>query len=94
MASRKEKVEVVGSKITVNGDCSHEIRRLLLCGRKAMTSLDMMLKNSDITFLTKVHIVKATVFPVVTFGCESWNVKKTECQRTMMPSDYGAREDS
>ena len=81
MASRKEKVEVVGSKITVNGDCSHEIRRLLLCGRKAMTSLDMVLKNGNITFLTKVHIVKVLVFPVLTYGCESWTVQKAEHQR-------------
>ena len=84
MASRREKVEVVtgflflGSKITVNGDCSHEIRRHLLFGRKAMTSLDSMLKNRDITFLKKVHIVKIMVFPVVTYGCESWTVKKAE----------------
>ena len=84
MASRREKVEVVtgflflGSKITVNGDCSHEIRRHLLLGRKAMTSLDSVLKNRDITFLKKVHIVKVMVFPVVTYGCESWTVKKAE----------------
>ena len=71
------KVEVVtdffflGSKITINGDCSHEIRRRLLLSRKAMTNLDSMLKSRDITLLTKVHIVKAMVFPVVTYGCES-----------------------
>ena len=84
----------LGSKITADGVCSHEIRRQVLLGRKAMTNLERVLKSRDITLPTKVHIVKATVFPVVTFGCESWNVKKTECQRTMMPSDYGAREDS
>ena len=84
----------LGSKITVDGDCSHEIRRRLLLGRKAMTNLDSMLKGRDITPSTKVHIVKAMVFPVVTYGCESWTVKKTECQRTMMPSNYGAGEDS
>ena len=82
-----EKVEVVrdflflGSKITADGDCSHEIRRRLLLGRKAMTNLDSVLKSRDITLLTKVHIVKAMVFPVVTYGCESWTIKKTECQR-------------
>ena len=69
------------SKITVDGNCSYEIRRRLLLGRKAMTNLDSVLKNRDITLLTKVHIVKAVVFPVVTSSCESWTVKKTECQR-------------
>ena len=79
-----EKVEVVteflflGSKITVDGDCSHEIRRGLLFGRKAMTNLDSVLKSRDITLSTKVHIVKAMVFPVVIYSCESWTVKKTE----------------
>ena len=82
----REKVELVtdflflGSKITVNGDCSHEIR-LLLHGRKAMTNLDSVLKTRDITLLTKVCIVKAMVFPVVMYGCESWTIKKAECQR-------------
>ena len=82
-----EKMKVVtnflflGSKITVDGDCSHEIRRRLLLGRKAMTNLDSVLKTRNITLLTKVHIVKAVVFPVVTYGCESWTVKKAECQR-------------
>ena len=81
-----EKVELVtdflflGSKITVNGDCSHEIR-LLLHGRKAMTNLHSVLKTRDITLLTKVHIVKAMVFPVVMYGCESWTIKKAEHQR-------------
>ena len=69
------------SKITVDGDCSHEIRRLLLLGRKAMTNLDSVLKSSDPTLPTKVRIVKAMVFPVVTCGCESWTVKKAERQR-------------
>ena len=69
------------SKITADGNCSYEIRRRLLLGRKAMTNLDSVLKNRDITLLTKVHIVKAVVFPVVTCSCESWTVKKTECQR-------------
>ena len=68
----------LGSKITANGDCSHEIKRHLLLGRKAMTTLDSILKDSDITLLTKVHLVKAMVFPVVMYGCESWTIKKAE----------------
>jgi len=81
-----EKVEVVtdfpflGSKITADTDCSHEIRRYLLPGRKAMTNLDSILKSKDVTLLTKVHILKAMVFPVVMCRCESWTIKKTECQ--------------
>ena len=71
-----------GSKTTAGGDCSHEMKRRLLLGRKAMTNLDSMLKSRDITLPTKVHLVKATVFPVVMYGCESWTIKKTECQRT------------
>ena len=71
----------LGSKITVDSDCSHEIRRQLLLGRKAMTNLDSVLKSRDITLLTEVCIVKAVVFPVVTYGCENWTVKKAECQR-------------
>ena len=67
-----------GSKITVDGDCSHEIKRCFLLGRKVMTSLDSILKNRDITLPTKVHIVKAMVFPVVMYGCESWDIKKAE----------------
>ena len=67
-----------GSKITANGDCSHEIKRSLLLGRKAMTNLDSILKSGDITLPTKVHLVKAMVFPVVMDGCESWTVKKAE----------------
>ena len=66
------------SKITADGDCSHEIKRRLLLGRKAMTNLDTILKSRDITLLTKVHLVKATVFPVVMYGCESWTIKKAE----------------
>ena len=72
----------LGSKITADRHCSHEIRRQLLLGRKAMTNLDSALKSRDITLLAKVHIVKAMVFPVVTYGYESWTVKKAEHQRT------------
>ena len=71
----------LGSKITVNGDCSHEIKRCLLLGRKTMTNLDSILKSRDITLPTKVHIVKAMVFPVVMYGCENWTIKKAESQR-------------
>ena len=71
-----------GSKITADGDCSHEIKRHLLLGRKAMTNLDSIFKSRDITLLTKVHLVKAIVFPIVTYGCESWTIKKAECRRT------------
>ena len=70
-----------GSKITADGDCSHEIKRHLLLGRKVMTNLDSILKSRHITLSTKVHLVKAMVFPVVMYGCESWTVKKAECQR-------------
>ena len=70
-----------GSKITADGDCSHEIKRQLLFGRKAMTNLDSILKIRDITLPTKVHLVKAMVFPVIMYGCESWTIKKAECQR-------------
>ena len=69
----------LGSKITVDGDCSHEIKRHLLLGKKAMTNTDGRLKIKDITLLTKVHILKAMVFPVVMYGCESWAIKKAEC---------------
>ena len=71
-----------GFKITADGDCSHEIKRSLLLGKKVMTNLDSILKSRDITLLTKVHIVKAIVFPVVVYGCESWTIKKVECRRT------------
>ena len=69
----------LGSKITVDGDCSHEIKRRLLPGRKVMTNLDSIFKSRDITLPTKVHLVKPVVFPVVVYGCESWTVKKAEC---------------
>ena len=71
----------LGSKVTADGDCSHEIKRRLLLGRKATTNLDSILKSRDITLPTKVHIVKAMVFPVVMYGCESWTIKKAERQR-------------
>ena len=70
-----------GSKITADGDCSHEIKRRLLLGRKVMTNLDSILKSRDITLPTKIRLVKAMVFPVVMYGCESWTLKKAECQR-------------
>ena len=69
------------SKITADGDCSHEIKRCLFLGRKVMTNLDSILKSRDITLPTKVHLVKGMVFPVVMYGCESWTIKKAECQR-------------
>ena len=69
------------SKITADGDCSHEIKRCLLLGRKVMTNLDSVLKSRDITLSTKVHLVKAMIFPVVMYGCESWTIKKAECRR-------------
>ena len=87
MANRWGKVEIVtefiflGSKITVDDDCSHEIKRCLLLGRKAMTNVDNVLKSRDITLLTEVRIIKAMVFPVVMYGCESWTIKEAECQR-------------
>ena len=71
----------LGSKITADGDCSHEIKRHLLLGRKAMTNLDSILKSRDITLPAKVHLVKAMVFPVVMYGCESWTIKKAELRR-------------
>ena len=70
-----------GSKITADGDCSHEIKILLLLGRKAMSNLDSILRSRDITLLTKDHLVKAMVFPVIIYGCERWTVKKAECRR-------------
>ena len=88
MANKWGKVGIVanfiywGSKITADGDCSHEIKRCLLLGRKVMTNLDSILKSREIALPTKVHLVKAMVFPVVMYGCESWTVKKAECQRT------------
>ena len=71
-----------GSKVTADGDCSHEIKRCLLLGRKAMIYLDTILKSRDVTLPTKVHLVKAMVFLVVMYGCERWTIKKSECQRT------------
>ena len=71
----------LGSRITVDGDCSHEIKRCLLFGRKAMTNLDSVLKSRDITLPTKVRLVKAMLFPVVMYGCESWTIQKADCQR-------------
>ena len=71
----------LGPKITADGDCSHEIKRCLLFGRKVMTNLDSILKSRDITLPTKVHLVKAMVFPVVMYGCEHWTIKKVECRR-------------
>ena len=87
MVNNEETMETVtdfiflGSMITADGDCSHEIKRHLLLGRKAMTNLNSILKSRDTTLLTKVHIVKAMVFPVVMYGCENWTVKKAERQR-------------
>ena len=72
----------VGSKMSADGDCSHEIKRCLLLGRKVMINLDSILKSRDITLPTKIRLVKAMVFPVVMYGCESWTIKKAECQRT------------
>ena len=85
MAIDREAIETVrdfsflGSKITEDGDCNHEIKRCFFLGRKAMTNLDSILKSRDITLPTKVHLVKAMVFPVVLYGCESWTIKKAEC---------------
>ena len=99
MTNRRAKVEAVtcflflGSEITVVGDCSHEIRRQLLLGRKGMANLDSVLKIGDITLLTKVCRVKAVVFPVVTYSCESRTIKKAEAKESM-PLDSSAGEDS
>ena len=83
----------LGSKITADGDCSHEIKRCLLLGRKAMTILDSILKSRDMTLLTKVHLVKAMVFPVVMYRCESWTVKKLSAKELML-LNCGVGEDS
>ena len=72
---------VLNSKITADGDCSHEIKRHLLLGRKAMTNLDSILQSRDTTLLTKVHLVKAMIFPIVMYGCKSWTIKKADCRR-------------
>ena len=82
-----------GSKITADSDCSHEIKRCLHLGRKVMANIDSMLKSTNITLPTKVHLVKAIVFPVVIYGCESWTIKKTECWRIML-LNCGVGEDS
>ena len=88
MGNRWERVETVtdlmiwGSKITADGDCSHEIKRHLLLGRKVMTNLDSILKSRDITLPTKLHLVKAMVFPIAMYGCESWTIKKAEHKRS------------
>ena len=81
----------LGPKITVDGDCSHEIKRHLLLGRKTMTNLDSLLKSRDITLLTKVYIVKAMVFPVLMYGCESWTIKKAEHQSKSRKHMYTCR---
>ena len=100
MAKDGEKVEgvtnyiVLGSKITVNSDCSHKIKRILLLRKKAMTYLDSMLESRDITLPIKIHIIKAVIFPVVMYGCEIWTIKKAECQRTDAFILWGAGEDS
>ena len=83
----------LGSKISADGDCSHEIKRCLLLGREVMTNLDSILKNRDITLPTKVHLVKAMVFPIVMHGCESWTIKKAEHQELML-LNCGVEEDS
>ena len=83
----------LGSKITADSDCSHEIKRRLLLGRKVMTNLDCILKSRDITLPTKVHVVKAMVFPGVMYGCESWTIKKAKCQR-IDAFECGVGEDS
>ena len=98
MAKRWETVETVidsiflGSKITVDDDCSHEIKRCLLVGRKVMTSLDSILKSKDITLPTKVHLIKVMVFPVVMYGCESWTIKLST--KELMLLNCGVGEDS
>ena len=83
----------LGIKITADGDCSHEMKRCLLLGRKVMTNLDSILKSRDITSSTKICLVKAMVFPVVMYGCESWTIKKTECEELML-LNCGVGEDS
>ena len=99
MANIRGRVETVtdfiflGNKITVDGKCSQETQRHLILGRKAMTNLGSILKSRDVTLLTKVHIIKAVVFPVVMYRCESWTIKKAECQRELMLLNC-AREDT
>ena len=84
----------LGSKITADGDCSHEIKRCLLLGRKVMTNLDSILKSRDITLPTKIHLVKAMVFPVIMYGCESWAIKKALSNEELMLLNCGVGEDS
>ena len=84
----------LGSKITADGDCSHEIKRRLLLGRKVMTNLDSVLKSRDVTLPTKVLVVKAILFPVVMYGCESWTIKKAESTKEKMVLNCGVGEDS
>ena len=84
---------LLGSKITADGDCSHEIKRCLLLGRKVMTNLDSIFKSRDITLPTKFHLVKAMVFPLLMYGCESWTIRKAECQKLML-LNCGVGEDS
>ena len=99
MANNRETMEIVtdfnflGSEITADGDCSHEIKRRLLLGRKVLTNLDSIYKSRDITLPTKVHLVKAMVFPVVMYGCESWTIKKAE-HRRIDAFNCGVGEDS
>ena len=83
-----------GSKVTADGDCSHEIKRRLFLGRTVMINLDSILKSTDITLPTKIHLVKAMVFPVVVYGCESWTIKNAEHQRIDALGNYGVEEDS
>ena len=83
----------LGSKITADGDCSHEIKRCLLLGRKVMTNLDSILKSRDVTLPIKVHLVKAFIFPIIMYGCESWTIKKTEHRRIVL-LNCGVGEDS
>ena len=84
----------LGSKITADGDCSHEIKRHLLLGRKVMTNLDSILKSKDIALPTKFHLVKAMVFPIVMYGCENQTIKKPECRRILMLLNCGDGDDS
>jgi len=83
----------LGLKITADGDCSHEIKRRLLLGRKAMANLDSILKSRDLVLLTKVHLIKAMVFPVVRYGCKSWTIKKADTEELLL-LNYGVGEDS
>ena len=93
MANRWGKSGNSGSKITVDGDCSHEIKRRLLFGRKVITNLDSVLKSRDITFPTKVRLVKAVVFPVIMYGCKSWTIRKLSAKELML-LNCGVEEDS